>query len=191
MAPAKYEKLHKLLACIKEERIAKNSSNPQIRINYTVNTENLYELETFFDVFGKYGIDTLQIRPVVEIKNAPYKWQVMSGHLVQYHRILDTLSDRCAQNGVRLIATRSDPTLKKTKRKSNNKSYLLEAILRQVKPGQVWKKDYDWENESYRDYLSRIKFRQFLLRGVFLKRYSFTRDFGDKENIYLTYEISD
>jgi len=191
MAPAKFDKLLDLLRLLMNEKIAANSVTPHIRINYTVNTENLYELESFFDVFGEYDFDSLQIRPVVEIKNAPYKWQNISNHLTQYHKILDTLTDKCAQKNVRLIATRNDPTLKNTKRKSNTKSFLLDAMLRTIKPGVIWKKDFDWENESYRDYLSRIKFRKFLLRGMFLNKRSFTRDFGDKENIYLTYEVLD
>src|ERR1019366_7184728 len=63
MKKASYERYHENLSnLVKAKQVAK-SDTPRIRINYTVNPDNLAELRGFFDVFGKYDISTLQVRP--------------------------------------------------------------------------------------------------------------------------------
>ena len=186
---ATYDKFISLLDSIKKEKQRSRLSLPHIRINYTVNPENLDELTDFFPRFGKYDISTLQIRPVVDIPDAPYQWESFEPHQDRYHEILGQLETQCAKRKVTLLATRTDPTLKKRAKKDNYKSIILDAVLRPIKPGQVWKKDFDWKNETYRQYRSRKMFRRNLLRGIFGTRNSLNKLVGDKADIYLTYEV--
>src|SRR5690554_6460991 len=67
MAGASYEKFHEVLGILKEVRDA-GRSLPKLRINYTANPDNLDELIDFFEVFGHYPVDILQVRPVMDVK---------------------------------------------------------------------------------------------------------------------------
>lgn len=44
----------------------------KLRINYTANKDNLQELSSFFDVYGNYRFDILQIRPIQQLGNTAY-----------------------------------------------------------------------------------------------------------------------
>ena len=64
MTKASFEKLVEVLEIVDSMKKAKKVRDRQLRINYTLNPDNLEELTDFFSVFGPYRIDTLQIRPV-------------------------------------------------------------------------------------------------------------------------------
>ena len=189
MVNATYDKFISLLDRITKEKQRAGSSLPHLRINYTVNPENLDELVSFFPQFREYDISTLQIRPVVDIPDAPYQWESFAPYEERYHEILGQLEAQCKDSNISLLATRTDPTLKKRAKKDNYKSLILDAVLRPIKPGQVWKKDFDWKNETYRQYRSRKMFRRNLLKAIFGTRNSLNKLVGDKPDIYLTYEV--
>ena len=60
MPPARFQKLIEVLETLDSIRQERNSRKPALRINYTVNPDNLKELADFFTVFGKFNIRTLQ-----------------------------------------------------------------------------------------------------------------------------------
>jgi molybdenum cofactor biosynthesis enzyme MoaA len=189
MVNAAYDKFVALLDRITKEKRRAQSSLPHLRINYTVNPQNLNELSDFFSRFGEYDITTLQIRPVVDIADAPYQWESFEPYQERYHQIIEQLEAQCVERNILLLATRSDPTLKKRAKKDNSKSFILDSVLRPIKPGQVWKKDFDWKNETYRQYRSRKKFRLNLLKVIFGTHGSVKKLVGDKPDIYLTYDV--
>jgi len=191
MVKSQYEKLHNILKLVTEEKIQQNSSTPEIRINFTANVENFRELADFFSVFGNYDIATLQIRPVVEIEDAPYEWKSFEPYLDEYHQILDKLETACSQRNITLIATRKDPTLKQVTKAQNPNSFLMDYVIRTIKPDQVWKKDFNWETETYRQYCARKGFRSEILRAVFGSKQYLVDKYANKPDIYLTSEFHD
>src|ERR1700761_8714661 len=67
MRGASFETFHRNLETIPDVKCELGQNNPAIRINYTVNPNNLSELYSFFDLFEGYGITTLQVRPIVDL----------------------------------------------------------------------------------------------------------------------------
>lgn len=159
MKNASHEKFHANLA---ELTAAKQRAGhgPKLRVNYTVNPDNLDELAEFFDVFGAYDIASLQVRPVVEHQGA-YRNNDLSAYLGRYDEIIRLLEHQCGERGVKLIANREDPTYSA----ENPFAVVYEAaVLRYIGPIKVWKEDFDWRKETYAEYKQRTGFRSFLAR---------------------------
>ncbi|HUH17983.1 radical SAM protein, partial [Albibacterium sp.] len=55
MPGARYAHLLELLENYRQLKELRGTDCPELRINYTVNPDNLYELNDFFSVFGEFG----------------------------------------------------------------------------------------------------------------------------------------
>jgi molybdenum cofactor biosynthesis enzyme MoaA len=162
MKNASYERYHRNLADLSHIRDTIGKGRPRIRINYTVNPDNLDELDSFFEVFGRYRIDSLQIRPMFDLGDTAYSKRDFTPHLARYAEIMDRLARQCSVYGVALLANKDDPTYTS----ENPFAVVYEAaVLRYVGPMTVWHDDFDWRNETYRDYKRRSGFRRFLAKS--------------------------
>jgi molybdenum cofactor biosynthesis enzyme MoaA len=163
MRGASFVTYHRNLKTLVDLKRELGKNKPAIRINYTVNPDNLLELSGFFDRFGDYQIDTLQVRPIIDLGNTDYKNKDMTGQIEQYNEIMDNLTLECHRRNVLLLANRVDPTYQ-----LNNKYAVVydKAVLRYLGPGGVWKDDFDFRTETYREHMSRIGYRRELLRYV-------------------------
>jgi len=191
MRNASFEKFIALLGALHLEKRKQGSEKPEIRLNYTANPSNFREIRTFIEQFAKFDISTVQVRPVVDIPEAPYEWEDFTPYSQEYREVLKSLEADCSARNIRLLATYTDPTLKKRKRRENPRASILSYVLRPIKPGQVWKKNFDWPNESYRSFCKRTQFRQSLLKQVLSLGRSSTSALTEKADIYLTYDVKD
>jgi hypothetical protein len=89
-----------LLSSLKRLKQAKGSSTPRLRLNYTVNPDNLAELQNFFDVFGEFEVETLQVRPIIDLGKVAYTKKDMTPFLTRYNEILDSLAKECSQGAL-------------------------------------------------------------------------------------------
>ncbi len=182
MVGGSYAAFHNALAMLAEEKAVHQSTKPDIRINYTVNKQNLEELRDFFSVFGKYSISTLQIRPMVDVGHSSYVYAPLDEETIgRYHSVLSVISPQCKKNGVTLLATKHDPNFKE---RDHQTSYALPAVLRHIHPNKVWMADFQWREESYRDYCRLSGWSKTLLLSIFgLKEYFKTTKH------HLTYDV--
>jgi len=180
MVNASFERFHEALADLEAARKRHGTRKPDLRINYTINEENLDELAEFFDVYGDYTIHTLQLRPMVDVGNTAYKFRSFTPLIPRYKEIVKKLEAQCHERGIIFMATVEDPTYES----ENKSSDILDAVLRYINPQIVWKEDFDWRHESYREYCRRIGWRKTLLQAVFLSSDKFR-----KLNQHLTYDV--
>lgn len=160
MRNASYERLHRNLADLSAVRDESGAGRPRIRVNYTVNPDNLDELDQFFDRFGDYGIASLQIRPMIDMGGAHRRRDLP---VERYRQTVDRLAATCCERGVTLLANREDPNYAK----ENPFAVVYDAaVLRYVGPMGVWRNDFDWRRETYRGYKRRSHYRRFLARSV-------------------------
>jgi molybdenum cofactor biosynthesis enzyme MoaA len=163
MQGASFETFHRALRTIVELKRESGKKKPAIRINYTVNPDNLSELHNFFDVFGEYSITTLQVRPIIDLGNTAYKNKNLTNHLDEYNSVIDFLISECRRRRVHLLANKHDPGYEN----SNKYAVVFEkAVVRLLTPGSVWRDDFDFRSETYREHLSRIGYRRELLKYV-------------------------
>jgi molybdenum cofactor biosynthesis enzyme MoaA len=163
MKGASFEMYHRNLRAIFELKCELGKKKPAIRINYTVNPDNLSELRGFFDRFGDYNITTLQVRPIVDLGNTDYRNKNLKEHREEYNDIVDFLISECRRRGVFLLVNRLDPGYEQ----SNKFAVVYDkAVLRYLGPGRVWKDGFDFKSETYRQHLYRTGYRRELLKYV-------------------------
>lgn len=158
--PASYEKLHRALASLTElsERGGRKFA---VRVNFTTNPDNCRELADFFEVFGNYKIDTLQVRKIFDLGDTVYHDRDLDPCLGTLEATRLALQEKCAARKTTLLC----PSFRKKSGDSNPlSSILLPLVHRSVWPGMVWKEDFDWRNETYEAYCRRKKWHRDLLR---------------------------
>ena len=162
MVNASFEKLLSVLDVLEEAKRRRGSRTPELRINYTVNSENLEELRLFFDVFGRYTLSTLQVRPVMDI-NGEYRTPLGERELDRYNQIIGELGRQCRARRITFLANTADPVY----RDLNDTGAIMQAVHRYVGPMNVWREDFDWRKESYDEFCERIGWGRQLLRSIF------------------------
>ena len=164
MTGAHYDQLHAALAMIDTVRSGAGRRAPRLRINYTICPDNLDQLDGFFEAFGKYRIDTIQLRPIADFGDTSYTAKDLAPQLSTYGETVARMITACQARGIAILANRDDPTHAKPNPAA---AVYLEGILRYLNPNTVWRDDFPWRSEDYRAHKARIGWRRKLLRHIF------------------------
>jgi len=162
MVNASYDRLHQTLQMLTLLPREKTHSRPHVRINYTVNHENLAELADFFAVFGSYAIATLQIRIMFDLGNTGYACRDMHDVKTQYEDVIKKLTVQCRDRRITLLASRTIPSAGAL----GGLAAILPLVLRHIRPQKVWRTDFEWERETYGEFCKRIGWRRELFGAV-------------------------
>jgi MoaA/NifB/PqqE/SkfB family radical SAM enzyme len=165
MTGASYEKLHEVLGHLKTitERSG-NNRKPSIRINYTVNPDNLKELKDFFEVFGDYCINILQVRPIMDI-GGKYRRQITEELLPQYNDTIWILREECRKRHVKLLANTLDASYKEV----SNDSDIAELVDTYISPKTAQQLSIEWENCTFQKFRMADRWTSRLLKALFRK----------------------
>lgn len=153
----------------------------KVRLNYTVNKDNLEELSRFFEKFGSYRFDILQIRPIQKLGETDYHCFSWEELYVRYDAIIEKLKAECKIRQIICMAPNKNDLVKE----ENTDSMIQESTYCYVSPKSVWQSDFDWKNETYETYARRVRLGRRLLGNVFRSKKSF-----DKGKRNLNYEIN-
>ncbi len=170
MKNASYEKFVKNIKLIDKIKKIKKVNYPNIRINYTVNEDNIDDLNYFFDLFDKIKISTFQIRPIQEIGKSEYNNFSIANKINELKSVIDKLSEECKKRSIVFLAP--DLKIKNTEKSSNFSSLIRIAVYKYVSPNVFLDKNFKWREESYEDYCKRKKYTRQLFRYIFTKRKS-------------------
>ena len=149
----------------------------KLRINFTVNEQNINELQNFFDVFGKVKIDILQVRPIQDIGGEVKFIENQKDFNAQFNKITLYLKDECAKRGIIYIA----PLHLSENPKINKSSSIVNEMYWYISP-KAFGKGIDWRNETFRQYCKRTHYAMQLFKNIFSKK-----NFRDDK---LNYEIN-
>jgi molybdenum cofactor biosynthesis enzyme MoaA len=182
MRRASFDKFLGVLGQLEAIKKRRGATRPQLRLNYTVNAQNLEELAGFLDVYGKYTLRTLQVRPIVDLGNTEYTEKDLTPHLARYNQILGGIERMCREKGIRLLANYEDVSYKKT----TTRAALASEVLVYLSPQDLSKPAFDWRHESYLSYCRRTRWSRSLVKKVFTSA-------GQLEapSPYLSYKIID
>lgn len=178
MKRASFERFHETLRMLDNAKKARGVKYPTLRINYTVNPDNLDELGSFFDVFGKYNVHTLQVRPIIDLGNTDFSNKELGPHLEKYNKIIENLAGQAKNRGIVVLANLMDPEYTK---ESPESVFYETAIFRYLGPSKVWRTNFAWRDTSYNDFKKTENYRRELLRNILLgskhllRRSSFAR----------------
>ena len=171
MRGASYQHFIDLLGAIDEIKRDNNSKKPLLRLNYTITPDNLIELNDFFDMYDKFNIDTIQLRPVfdwyVNSINTEYQNHDLLPFITEYNKIVSQFKINCMKRNISLFYNLIDPTFSKV---NTYAPVYNEGVIRLINPRKVWLEEFDWRNETYDQFKRRIGFRQKMLEYAVGKR---------------------
>ena len=159
MKKASYEKFHNVFKAFEK---LKTKYDFKVRINYTFNKDNFYELREFFDHFNGKSFDILQIRPIQKIGNTEYNDFDLESIRIDYPQLIKDIRSKCKQNNITLLAPIEIPKLNDT----NSSSFIFDYTFCYVSPNKFWKPDFNWKSQTFEEFSDEIGWSKQLLSNV-------------------------
>ncbi len=131
-----------------------------LRVNYTANPDNIKELLNFFDVFGKYPINTLQVRPIMDIGGS-YFTPFTNQNISEYNSVIESLRIECGKRGVTLLANTQNPGYGEQR-----DNPIIAQTYKYVSPQVVVDSNFYWKTESYRHFLRRTGWHRTIVKTI-------------------------
>ena len=160
MKKASYEKFHNAFNAFKK---LKENYDFKVRINYTFNKDNFYELSEFFNHFDAKSFDILQIRPIQKIGNTEYNDFDISSLVADYSNLIQSIRETCVSNNIILMAPNSISTLNS----ENQSSFIFNYTFCYISPDKFWKEGFNWREESFNQYSKKIGWSKSLFSNIF------------------------
>jgi len=179
MSGASYEKLQKALKALtvlKETR-----PKLKIRLNYTINKDNLKELQNFFDAFGEYKFDILQLRPIQPLGDTEYKDFSWDEIFNLYDPIIENLKRQCRAGGITCIA----PSKADLLREVRGNSPIVKMTYCYINPRYVWRSNFNPEIDTYESYAKKKQLSKTFFKNIFHPGKSV-----EDETRHLNYELN-
>jgi molybdenum cofactor biosynthesis enzyme MoaA len=162
MVGASFDAFCKTMATLTE--IKKSYPRFKVRVNYTVNQDNMKDLVLFFHVFGSYAIDILQIRPIQKIGESEYRSFSWDELCRLYDEVIKKVRNDSLRHGVVCIA----PEKEDLQNVGGDES-VVEATYCYISPQYVWREDFDLHQDTYQSYSKRTKPSKILFNNIFKK----------------------
>ncbi len=179
MTNSKFSKFLEVLKWVTEIKNNKNSTYPEVRINYTVNDKNLTDLKDFFNVFGNFNINTLQIRPVVNI-GGKYSKSITNNQTTEYKEIIKYLKQECSKRKIRLLANTHDVQFEN----KNNDSKIAEAAYCYIGPNTSKQYNFDWSTINFKEFSKKTKWKNKIRLLITNKKQSSLNKSAANYNVY-------
>lgn len=164
MPGSKIEKLHEVLKAVTE--IKKGFPHFKLRINYTVNPDNISDLANFTDYLEKYQIDILQIRPLRRLGNSSYSDFNLKREQEQYSEIINILEKKCSELGIVSLITNIIPDEIIYRRIPD----ISEYTYCYVSAKQWGDEKFDSDKMTYHKYQQKNGFCKRVIKDVFFTR---------------------
>ncbi|MDX1279114.1 radical SAM protein [Oceanihabitans sediminis] len=160
MNKASYKKFHNAFNAFQK---LKSKYKFEVRINYTFNKDNFYELSELFKHFNGESFDLLQIRPIRKIGNTEYNDFDLESLREDYPKVIQEIRANCKANNITLLASIEIPK----KSDINSSSLIFDYTFCYVSPNNLWKNGFDWKNETFNQYSKRIGWSKQLFSNIF------------------------
>jgi MoaA/NifB/PqqE/SkfB family radical SAM enzyme len=160
MKKASYEKFHN---AFKAFETLKSTYDFKVRINYTFNKDNFYELSEFFNHFNGKSFDILQIRPIQKIGNTEYNDFDLESIRNDYPALIKGIRNSCKENNITLLAPKEIPKTSET----NTSSFIFDYTFCYVSPNKFWKPNFNWRTQTFEEFSEEIGWSKQLLSNVF------------------------
>ncbi|MGZ0015416.1 radical SAM protein [Yeosuana sp. AK3] len=160
MKKANYEKFQNAFKAFEK---LKTKYDFKVRINYTFNKDNFFELQDLFKQFNGKGFDILQIRPIRKIGDTEYNDFDLESIRNDYFTTMQIIKQNCKKHNITLLASHELPI----KEVINNSSLISNYTYCYISPETFWKEGFKWKEESFEDFSKRIGWGQQILTNVF------------------------
>ena len=149
MQGAKFERFLSLLEDIKT--IKQQHSTFKIRINYTMNTDNVDDLALFPTLFKDVPIDVLQLRPIQKIGNSAYT-DFSTDHILEvYDTIIAPLVAHCKACGITCLVPSREAINGLPEDTPPLEKAVYDMTYCNIEPSG-WNDDYNIETDTFESY---------------------------------------
>lgn len=171
MDKGNYEKFREILQAVTDQK--KKTPDFRLRINYTFNEDNFYELKDFFNLFGEYAIDIIQLRPIDKIGETSYNNFSLRKIEEDYKAITAPLKEEAAKRGITILSP--DSIIRNEEesmivKSGNDSSFIKPYTYYYLSPRYSWKDDYDWRTETFAEWKKRHGWNAELLHNAMRSR---------------------
>lgn len=161
----KFKKLLKYIYAIKQE-----NPNFNVRINYTVNKDNIDDLKLAPEIFNELKPDVLQLRPVQDIGSPDYENYSMDEIISKYDECIKPLLQFCENNGITCLYPEHDNLMELEK--EDNKRLHLNNIADMLpyfhlSPYSGWKDEFNPYIDTFETYCRRTRRVRYILHELF------------------------
>lgn len=168
MLGASFDTFKKLTAEI--ARVKKLYPDFKLRVNYTVNSLNVHDLEgsKFWDLWHDGGEpDIVQLRPVQKIGNSD--WQDFNPKpLVElYDSTIGAIVEGCRRRGITCLAPKREQIITVAGEQDGTAAMIEDLTYVYVSPGECYKEDFNPAKEHFADYHRRHHTVRRLLTATF------------------------
>jgi MoaA/NifB/PqqE/SkfB family radical SAM enzyme len=160
MKKASYEKFHNAFKAFEK---LKAKYDFKVRINYTFNKDNFYELSDIFKHFSGKSFDILQIRPIQKIGNTEYNNFDLESIRTDYPGLISGIRKKCKQNNITLLAPKEIPKTSET----NTSSFIFDYTFCYISPNKFWKPNFNWREETFEEFSNEIAWNKQLFSNIF------------------------
>ncbi len=165
MVNGKFPQFVHLLETINKLKLELNSTTPSVRINYTVNEENMIDLHAFDSFANNYKFETFQVRPIMDIGGKYNK--LMDENLSQkFTKLIHKIKNTCDDKNITLLANTLDISYKK----KNKDAFIIDSVYTYLSPNTEKQLNLDIQNASLRKYKSRVNWYTNLIKGILNKK---------------------
>lgn len=163
MTNGKFELFLRLLADIEEMK--KRYPHFKLRINYTINPDNMDELKYLWTVIKE--MDILQLRPIQKIGDSVYQNFNREYLYTHYDDIINPIKQECQRRNITYLIPEKENlgTLEEDK----NDDRIEQATYCYVSPRGCWKDDFDFRKDTFESYARRTHLGRHLLTGLLHK----------------------
>jgi molybdenum cofactor biosynthesis enzyme MoaA len=163
MTNASYTKLIEVLHILSIEKL--QYPHFKLRLNYTVNNLNVNELGTFFDVFGAFSIDILQLRTLRDIGGDIRLISLTESFNQSLKESLYSLKTQCEKRAIVFIP----PDDLKKEDLTSNSNTIKSFAYGYISPKVFLQPDFNWQNETFNQYSKRANYSFKLFKELFTK----------------------
>ena len=140
----------------------------KIRINYTLNEDNIEELKSLFTFFDGIPFDILQLRPIQQIGDTAYHNFSLERIHACYDEIIGPIREKCKKRNIILLAPTKENLVVLEKEPETDNS-IAEMTYCYISPHHCWKDDFNPDTDTYESYTRRIGLTKKLFRKIFGK----------------------
>lgn len=174
MTGAHFADFIRLLADIRH--VKETHPRLKLRINYTLNADNVEELSRFDEVFAHCTPDILQLRPIQHIGDSDYQNFSLNKIAECYDRVITPLAAHCAERHTTCLLPGRDnlTTIEAREAGADTRSRGAEAALEEltycyIAPGACWKPDFDFRHDTFESYCRRQHRTRYIMGRLFGK----------------------
>lgn len=167
---ANYDRFLDLLSSIKQMKTQYPRFN--VRVNYTMNADNVDELADFDTLFADIPINQLQLRPIRQIGDSDYTNFDLTHVVESLETVVRPLAQRCRKKGITvLFPERSNIERYAKQEKVDSRANLIPLFTYyNITPQNYAHQDLRMNEETYEDYSRRAHMAMRLLKGVFASK---------------------